>query len=311
VIKVTKAGLATVQDLGRFGHLGSGIAWNGAADGYAAKVANGLLGNQSNAPLIEILALPFKMVASTELLLCVTGAPANVFVGGHRSPQWRVLTLPAGATLGIDTIRHGLRTYVGIRGGIEAEGFVGSCAPDATVPLGRPLKTGEELMVGREPASAVPSGYLKADQIPRYGSPWTLDVLEGPDVSGFVRGLEQLCATEYRVQTDSNQAGIRLEGPPLGSRSRRELLSRGVTVGAVEVLPGGQPLILGQANSVTGGYPVLAVVARTHTHLLGQLRPGDRVLFRAIDIRSAVDAVRLQGQLLAGCFSQVPTRSTP
>jgi biotin-dependent carboxylase-like uncharacterized protein len=306
VIRIARAGLASVQDLGRFGHLGSGIAWNGAADGYAAKVANGLLGNRPDAPLIEIVALPFQMLASTELHVCVTGAPANVVAGGDRVPEWRVLKLSAGATLRIDTIRQGLRTYVGIRGGITANGFLGSCAPDSAVPLGRLLVTGDELKVGPEPDSASGFGRVAADHIPKYGSPWTLDVLDGPDASWLVRGLEGLCAAEYRVRTDSNHAGIRLDGPPMMSGSRRELFSRGVTVGAVQLLPSGQPLILGRGNSVTGGYPVVAVVSRTHTDLLGQLRPGDTVLFRATDILSAIDGARAQGRTLAGYFSSVP-----
>ena len=96
------------------------------------------------------------------------------------------------------------------------------------------------------------------------------------------------------MRADSNHVGVRLDGPPLAIRFQQEMLSRGVAVGAVEILPDGRPLILGRGHSVTGGYPVAAVVSRTQTDLLGQMRPGDRVRFRAIDLQSAIDEARFR-----------------
>jgi biotin-dependent carboxylase-like uncharacterized protein len=292
VITVNKPGISTVQDLGRLGQLGRGISWNGAADSFAARAANALVGNDVGAPLIEIVAMPFEMVASRDLELCVTGSPARVVMDGAVVDQWRVHRLPAGVNWRLDTIRDGLRSYVGIRGGIVAQEILGSCAPDAAVPIGGRLVAGDQLVIGGEPATRMIGEFVATSIVPRYGSPWTLDICLGPDAMAFAAPMDRLCEGEYLVRADSNHVGVRLDGAPLAVHSREEMLSRGVAVGAVEILPDGRPLILGRGHSVTAGYPVAAVVSRTQTDLLGQMRPGDRVRFRAIDLPSAIAAAR-------------------
>jgi allophanate hydrolase subunit 2 len=49
--------------------------------------------------------------------------------------------------------------------------------------------------------------------------------------------------------------------------------------GAVQVSPDGSPTVLGVDAPVTGGYPVLAVVADSSFDLLAQVRPGQRLRF--------------------------------
>jgi len=59
-----------------------------------------------------------------------------------------------------------------------------------------------------------------------------------------------------------------------------ELPSEGVVRGSVQVPPDGQPIIFQADHPVTGGYPVIAVVAEEDLDRAGQLRPGERVRFR-------------------------------
>ena len=54
--------LASVQDLGRFGHRAIGVGSGGALDPFAARVANLLVGNEEAAALIE--ATPGQSFAS-------------------------------------------------------------------------------------------------------------------------------------------------------------------------------------------------------------------------------------------------------
>jgi len=48
----------------------------------------------------------------------------------------------------------------------------------------------------------------------------------------------------------------------------------------VQIAADGRPIVLGPDHPITGGYPVIAVVADAHTDLLAQVRPGDVVRFR-------------------------------
>ncbi len=49
--------------------------------------------------------------------------------------------------------------------------------------------------------------------------------------------------------------------------------------GALQVPPGGRPILLLADHPVTGGYPVIAVVTSADIGLAGQLRPGARLRF--------------------------------
>jgi allophanate hydrolase subunit 2 len=48
------------------------------------------------------------------------------------------------------------------------------------------------------------------------------------------------------------------------------------------VPPSGQPIVFLADHPVTGGYPVIAVVAADGIGRAAQLRPGDRVRFRLV-----------------------------
>lgn len=117
---------------------------------------------------------------------------------------------------------------------------------------------------------------------------------------------EALFRERYAVAPASDRMGCRLTGTPLIRQSRAELLSHGVTPGAVQVPPGGGPIILAADCQTTGGYPKIAHVATVDMPLLAQAKPGDAIRFqlvtldeaqrldrrRELDIRYLVAAIR-------------------
>jgi allophanate hydrolase subunit 2 len=53
--------------------------------------------------------------------------------------------------------------------------------------------------------------------------------------------------------------------------------------GAIQVPHDGQPVLLLGDHPVTGGYPVIAVVAEHHLDLAGQIPPGVAIRFRLLE----------------------------
>ena len=108
---------------------------------------------------------------------------------------------------------------------------------------------------------------------------------------------------------DSDRVGLRLEAADeaatataSGTRTAAgsgELLSHGVVHGAIQLPPGGAPLVLLADHQTTGGYPVAAVVARADHPRLGQLRPGAVVRFVAVGADEARAAYAEQARALA------------
>ena len=107
-----------------------------------------------------------------------------------------------------------------------------------------------------------------------------LTVIPGPRADWF--DLDALLRASWRVSAASNRIGTRLEGPPLERVRREELLSEGVVTGALQVPPGGQPILLGPDHPTTGGYPVVAVVCDADLPRAAQLAPGSTVQFSIV-----------------------------
>jgi biotin-dependent carboxylase-like uncharacterized protein len=272
--------LALVQDLGRPGLAASGVAPSGAADRGALRLANRLLAGDEGAAGIEVLLGGLAVRATAPLLVALTGAPAPADVDGAPVGHAALVALRAGAVLRLGPPPAGLRTYLGVRGGIAVEPVLGSRSTDTVAGLGpAPLRPGDVLPVGPEPA-ALPLLDV-APVLPPATGPVVLRAVPGPR-DDWLADAGALARTTWTVSPRSDRVGIRLTGPPLRRRDRGELPSEGVVRGAVQVPPGGEPVLFGPDHPVTGGYPVAAVVLDADTDRAAQLRPGQRVRFRPV-----------------------------
>jgi biotin-dependent carboxylase-like uncharacterized protein len=311
-LTIRTAGIVTVQDLGRVGRSRYGLPANGAADQHSARVANVLCGNDERAPLLEITALDFACVPSADILVAVTGAPADVTVDGGVRPQWEPVPVRAGETVKVSGIRQGLRVYLAVLGSFEADRLQGSCAPDTILGFGPALSAGDELVLRTacppldHPFSRIPLFRLKAP-VPPFPAGWTIDVTDGPDRAEFGDTGRRLFDAPFTVTPRSNHIGLRLQGEVPRRVTKGEVLSRGVPIGAVEVPAGDELLVLHRGRGVTAGYPVLAVVTATGLSALGQVRPGQTIRFRHRTLDQAVAAHRAQRNAVDALRSRVHT----
>ena len=311
-VEVRRSGYATVQDLGRPGRSAYGLPANGALDQYSARMANVLCGNEDTAPLVEITALDFACEPSADVLVAVTGAPADVTVGGAARPQWEPIVVPRGQSLAVTGIRRGARVYLAVYGAFEADQLFGSCAPDTILGFGRTLQAGDHLAVAQpwppldHPVFRHPLFHLSPPR-PHFGGPWTVDVTDGPDLAEFGGSMGALLTSDFVVTPQSNHVGLRMRGQAPQRQARGEVLSRGVPIGAVEVPAGGELLVLHRGRGVTAGYPVLAVVTSAGLSALGQARPGDTVRFRRSSVAEAVAAHRSRRAAVRAVQGRVAT----
>jgi allophanate hydrolase subunit 2 len=87
-----------------------------------------------------------------------------------------------------------------------------------------------------------------------------------------------LVHTDWVASDRSDRVGMRLVGRPMELRwPDRQLPSEGACRGAIQVPPNGLPVILGPDHPVTGGYPVVGVVADQDIDRVAQVRPGQHV----------------------------------
>ena len=282
-IEVIEAGLlATVQDLGRPGHAALGVARSGALDRAALRAGNRLVGNPEGAAGIEITMGGFRARAATRLWFAVTGAWGPVTLDGRPVDPYTAHEWPAGAELHVDWAEHGVRAMLAVRGGVAGPRVLGSRSTDVMAGLGPDrLAAGAHVEVGPDPAAPVPVAPTAT-----WGAPpdeIELRLAPGPRSDWFDDDARvALFDGEWTVAADADRVGVRLDGPVLTRRRAGELPSEGMVPGALQVAPTGRPTVLLADGPVTGGYPVIAVVADADLDLLAQARPGSRIRFRHV-----------------------------
>lgn len=296
-LAVRKPGLqATVQDLGRPGFASLGVSSAGAMDRGALRRANRLVGNAEGAAGIELLFGGLELEALTDQVLAVAGAavPLQITPGADSKEDIQRTTaarhpacdapfaLLAGERLTVGTPTAGLRSYIGVRGGLGGPDALGSRSTDTMSGIGPELlEAGTILPVhAAKPGSVV--GHPEVSPLPIQDGATVLRVVPGPRQDWFSTDtLQDFLAQEWTVTPKSNRIGLRLNGQPLSRSRDGELASEGTVRGAVQVPPEGQPVLFLSDHPVTGGYPVIAVVVHADLDKAAQLPPGTTVRFTA------------------------------
>lgn len=269
---------ATIQDLGRPRLRGLGVARSGALDRESLRIANRLVGNAEDAAGIEVTLGGLRVRAAVDTWMAVTGAEAPVTVDGVPCDRWRAVRVAAGSVLEIGLAQRGLRVYAAVAGGLVPDAVLGSRSTDTMSGLGpAPLAAGDRVRTGA--ASVPPPNDLAPWRVG--GDEVRVGVRLGPRDDWFTAdAVQRLFATAWTVSPRSDRVGLRLDGPPLARARHEELPSEGMVAGALQVPPAGAPVILLADGPVTGGYPVIAVVADADLDALAQARPGAVVRFR-------------------------------
>ena len=283
--------LTTVQDLGRPGHGPLGVSASGAADPLSLRLGNRLVGNPPNAAALELTMLGGTFHFPGGATIAIAGGDFGASV-----PLWTPTTLPPNTTIRLGPARTGARAYLCVRGGIDVPLFLDSASTHLLTGLGgfhgRALRKGDVLNIGIQPST--PLAHLPQELISLAQPRHTLRVTAGPQPE-----IQELYDTPWRVSEQSNRMGIRLTGPPLDTSRHGEMITEGVSLGAIQIPAGGQPIILFVEQQTTGGYPKIANVISADLHSLGQLRPRDEIRFQLVSPAAAREFFIQQERLLA------------
>jgi len=303
VIRVQAPGLlTTVQDLGREGFGPMGVSPSGAADAISLRLGNRLVGNAQGAAALEMTLLGGTFVFPDGAGIALTGSDFAATLDGAPLEPWTSVKAKPRQTLRVGSTRSGARCYLCVQGGIIVKPFLESASTHLLSGLGghqgRALRKGDVLQMGAVAASFQKRA-LAAQALQRFSTRKVLRVTPGPQSDWFPpRSQEKFYQSTYRVAEESNRMGLRLEGPPVALGSTGEMITEGVSIGAVQITAAGLPIILFVEQQTTGGYAKIANVISADLHSLGQLRPRDEIRFERVDWGTARSLLLEQEKLL-------------
>ncbi|KAF1046678.1 MAG: putative protein YbgK [Herbaspirillum frisingense] len=324
MIEIIQPGmLASVQDLGRYGHRSLGIHPGGALNALALSSANLLVGNPADAAGLEITMGVCEIRFRTDTRIALGGDDIGATLDGKPLPACWSIPVRAGSTFKLSLAapdspeqppRHSMRTYLAVAGGIDVPLVLDSRSTDLKAGFGghqgRALRRGDKLPLGdAQQAEAAVHGPAFGVRSPRWSGlalredehsrHVTLRVLPGPEFDQFTHASKEvLWSDAWRVTPNSNRMGYRLEGAELKRKHGRDMLSHGVVPGVIQVPPSGQPIILMGDAQTTGGYPKIGVVIGADLWKLAQAPLNATLRLEPCDMAGALAAAEEQQHYL-------------
>lgn len=293
-IEVIKPGQQTlIQDFGRFGYSHFGITQGGPVDDYAYCWANHLLDNSVNGASLEITLGQAEFLCHASCEMAIAGGDLNARLDGEPIENWSTFRVLKGQRLTFGLPKNGLRAYLAIKGGFCIPQQLGSVATVTRDKLGgisggHPLALGDVLSFTPHKISSQ-TKQMTFRYKPNYDLPLELRLIEGYQVDDFNRDqVDLLYKIEFEVSQLIDRMGYRLTNGRI-QVPNQEYLSEGIALGAVQIPPNGEPIILLNDRQTIGGYPKVGCVARIDLPRLAQAKPGQKVRFVKGDLLGLQD----------------------
>ncbi|GHG77010.1 allophanate hydrolase [Alishewanella longhuensis] len=305
--------LSLLQDFGRFGQGSLGLTQGGPMDGHSFRWANALVGNPLNSTVIEHSVGGLILLAQSPCTLAVTGAALALSHNGQPVPCWQALHLKPGDELALGIFSGGLRAYIAVTGGIQVppqfgssatvmrEGIGGLVRKAADNPrqhlAGQKLQANDLLPLATAAVQVTAAGSSLPTELTKRSLPGqtalTLRVIEGYQASLFSACQRaRFYLNPYQVSPQSDRMGYKLNGSAIHC-STRQLLSEGISYGAIQIPPDGQPIVLLNDRQTLGGYPKIGNVLSLDCWQLAQATPGTEVHFTPVSAEQAHNALQL------------------
>ncbi|GAB6087718.1 5-oxoprolinase subunit C family protein [Alkaliphilus crotonatoxidans] len=293
-ITILKPGLlTTIQDQGRIGHQQYGVPQSGAMDLYSLELANLLVGNPRYEAGLELTLVGPAISFHDRRIFAITGADLDARLNGRPLRNYQSYMAQEGDVLEFTHALRGCRGYLAIQGGFAIESVMGSKSTYLRGGFGgyrgRALRSGDEIPLN----SAQSQGedwkrMIPPSLIPDYGNNVTLRVILGPEEEGFTAaGIETFLRGQYEVTSQSDRMGYRLMGPKIEHSNGADIISGGINMGAIQIPGEGNPIIMLADRQTTGGYTKIANVISVDLPYLAQLKPGDKISFKALTVEEA------------------------
>lgn len=319
-IEVLDGGVqTTVQDWpGRTGHWDIGVPPCGPMDMLSFRIGNQILGNAARASGLELTLRGGTYRFRTDMTICLTGADMQATVDGFLVPQYEAVHVKRGQVLSCGEAVAGMRAYLLVEGGLDMPTYLNSTSTFTLGTFGghggRALRTGDVLRVNK-PHQKANVAFLK-ENIAAYTNEWTIGVIAGPHCTAeFLDAsyLDQLTSAKWEVHFNSSRTGVRLVGPtPKWAREDggeaglhpSNIHDNAYAIGTID-LTGDMPIILGPDGPSLGGFVCPATTATAELWKIGQIRPGDKVMFQLLTMAQAEQLFEQQEQFIASLLEPV------
>ncbi len=282
--RIIKKGLqSSIQDIGRFGFRKLGIPSSGALDPKSMRDANNIVGNPETYPVIEHTFYGGIYEFDASCLISITGANCNPTLNGNPLPMYSGLKIHSGDKIEFNYPTRGCRSYLAVQGLFDIPQLMNSYS--TYLPgkfggyFGRSLNEEDKVCWNSHDFNTKAIDFPK-NEIPYFSTKVSVNIKAGPEFELLnEKDKKQLFGTNFRVSTQTNRMGIRLEGSVI-KLPGFEIVSSPVVPGVIQLPASGHPIILMNDGQTIGGYPRIGIVMESELWRLGQVKQGDLISFK-------------------------------
>ena len=276
MIKVLKEGLfSTIQDSGRFGYKNIGVPVSGAMDQTSAKLANLILGNDESAAVLEMTLLGPTLEFLNDTYISITGADMNPMVNKKKVLLNETLLIKKGDILYLANSSNGMRTYLGIRGGLNSEKILGSKSFYKGITKKEKLIKNDQIEFDLSISSPKKINQNFNDiKINRNSK---IKVFKGPEF-GCLDPISQdiIFNNEFTIGVNNRMAYNLVE---IIENKIPSIVSSPLMPGTIQLTPAGRVIVLCRDGQTTGGYPRILQLDKNSLDCLSQKVTGKKINF--------------------------------
>ncbi len=296
-VKVKQSGaLTTMQDAGRYGFQGQGIPVSGAMDPLAMKMANILVGNEENHPVIECIGIGPVLEFSDSVYFAVSGGNFKMQLNDEEIQINHLYKAMQGDVLKITYSASYRSCVIAFAADFDLHPVYGSYATDIKSGIGpyegRKFKSGDVITLKNVKTKLPNEKKRILEDYPPKEAVTKIRVIPGPNEDAFTEeGIKTFYQSIYTVSPKSDKMGFRLDGETIETTGSNDILSAGIADGSIQITSQ-QPILMMKDHAATGGYPLIATVIRADFSKASKLMPGDQIQFEMVSIEDAQDAWR-------------------
>ncbi len=283
-LKVIKPGiLLSIQDTGRNGYAFYASPISGVMDGQAAQMAQLILSNDLDWPIIECTSIAPQLEFIDDAIIALTGANARWSIDNNLVPLNKRVKVSSGDVLKGGPMIDGLRSYIGIQGKIKAQNHLGSTAtylPAKWGGINGQYLRKNDIVEWVSDTKAFDA--FTEIEIQNWNKQFKLNIFKGPEYD-WLSDSSKLLLTQnkYLITNATNRMGSKLKSDTPLEAFKTELDKSAPTFpGTIQLLPNGQLILLLQDGQTTGGYPRIAYMTEEETWRFNQMKIGTRINFQ-------------------------------
>ena len=308
--EIIRAGVnTTFQDKGRNNLYHIGIPFSGSMDNRNYLLANKLVGNKLDLPVIEFAYQgPLLKYSGDKINIAITGdvifeirKKDNKIIGNC----YETYQLENGDEIDILSTNKSVYGYFAVSGEFNLKLQWGSCSINTKANIGS--NEGKKLDEGQKINISKLNLNQEKKKINYFNSKVeNIRVIKGTNYDYFSQeGIQNLFGEQFIVSKLSDRMGMRLEGPKIENIVSPNIKSEGLLKGVIQVPPDGNPIIMLSDHGTIGGYPKIGVVVSADYDRLVQISSGSKIKFKEIELSDAVTLFKLYEMETQNLISQI------